>query len=139
MMDSFFAPMKPHIFTYSIQVGISDLDELNHVNNIVYLRYLQEAAIAHWYERAPQTIAEAFRWVVRQHQITYFQPAFLADELQVSTWIEEFKGVTCLRRYEIHRGSTRLVEASTTWISLDALTLRPKRMGEEILPHFQIQ
>lgn len=130
--------MKPHVFSLSITVQETDLDELQHVNNIVYLRYLQEAAIAHWYSRAPQHIAEAFRWVVRQHQITYYQPAFLAEELTVTTWVEEFKGVTSLRQYEIHRGETRLIEASTTWISLDAHTLRPKRITDDVMPYFQV-
>lgn len=131
--------MKPSVFKLPILVLATDLDELHHVNNSVYLRYLQEAAIAHWYSRAPQHIAEAYRWVVRQHQITYFQPAFLGEELTVSTWVEEFKGVTSLRRYEIHRGETRLVEASTTWISLDAQSLRPKRIAEDLMPYFQDQ
>lgn len=129
--------MKPSVFKLPILVLATDLDELHHVNNIVYLRYLQEAAIAHWYSRAPREVAEAFRWVVRQHQITYYQPAFLGEELVVSTWIEAFKGVTSLRRYEIHRGDTRLVEATTTWISLDAQTLRPKRITEKLMPYFQ--
>lgn len=138
MMGSFFVPMKPHRYAHHIRVGSTDLDELNHVNNIIYLRYLQEAAIAHWYTRAPKDVAEAFRWVVREHHITYFQPAFLGEDLIVTTWVEEFKGVTSLRRYEIHRGDTRLVEASTLWISLDAESLRPKRITQDLLPFFQV-
>lgn len=136
-MDCFFAPMKPHRYSHIIQVSSTDLDELNHVNNIIYLRYLQEAAIAHWYSRAPKDIAEAFRWVVRQHQITYYQPAFLGEELHVTTWVDEFKGVTSQRKYTIHRGETLLVEASTTWISLDAQMLRPKRIPIDLMPYFQ--
>ena len=130
-------PMKQALrFSLSIQVSPEDLDELQHVNNTVYLRYIQEAAIAHWYQAAPAEIVEAYRWVVRKHEITYFKPAFVNENLQITTWIDAFQGVTSVRHYTIHRNDDLLVEATTTWISLDATSLRPKRILTDLSPFF---
>ena len=124
------------LFSLSIKVSPEDLDELQHVNNTVYLRYIQEAAIAHWYQAAPAEIVEAYRWVVRKHEITYFKPAFVNENLQITTWIDAFQGVTSVRHYTIHRNDDLLVEATTTWISLDATSLRPKRILTDLSPFF---
>ncbi|AWW00187.1 acyl-CoA thioesterase [Arcticibacterium luteifluviistationis] len=118
----------PKTYCHSLSVKPEDLDELNHVNNVVYLSYLQEAAIAHWYSTAPKEIVEAIRWVVRKHEIEYFKPAHNADELTVTTWVSNFTQVTSERHYEIKRGDEILVKASTLWIALDAKKMKPTRI-----------
>lgn len=115
-----------------------DLDELKHVNNVVYFTYLQEAAIAHWYSTADPAVAEAIRWVVKRHEIDYVKAAFENDELVVTTWVNDFTGVTSDRFYEIRRGTDLVVSARTVWVALDALTMRPKRLpAEASVPFFE--
>jgi acyl-CoA thioester hydrolase len=125
----------PHVFHLPIKVIAEDIDELNHVNNIVYLRYVQDAAIGHW-KTVPETIASQIIWVARRHEIDYLKPAFLDDELVVKTWVETFIGVKSLRHCEIMRGDEVLARSVTHWIALDARTFRPKRITEEIVKQF---
>ncbi len=128
-------PVKYH---HPVLVKSSDLDELNHVNNVVYFTYLQEAAIAHWYSTADPQLAEAIRWVVKRHEIEYHKAAFEHDELIITTWVNDFTGVTSNRFYEIRRGTDLIVTARTVWVALDAVTMRPKRLPEEVsVPFFE--
>jgi acyl-CoA thioester hydrolase len=125
----------PHIFYLPITVAPEDIDELNHVNNIVYLRYVQDAAIGHW-KTVPQEIASQIIWMARRHEIDYLKQAFLGEELVAKTWVDDFVGVKSIRHCEIMRGEEILARSVTHWISLDAQTLRPKRITEEILKQF---
>ena len=125
----------PHVFYLPITVAPEDIDELNHVNNIVYLRYVQDAAIGHW-KTVPQEIASQIIWMARRHEIDYLKQAFLGEELVAKTWVDDFVGVKSIRHCEIMRGDEVLVRSVTHWISLDAQTLRPKRITEEIVKQF---
>lgn len=125
----------PHVFYLPITVAPEDIDELNHVNNIVYLRYVQDAAIGHW-KTVPQEIASQIIWMARRHEIDYLKQAFLGDELVVKTWVDTFVGVKSLRHCEIMRGDEVLARSITHWIALDAQTLRPKRITDEIVKQF---
>jgi acyl-CoA thioester hydrolase len=125
----------PYIFYLPIKVVLDDIDELNHVNNIVYLRYVQDAAIGHW-KTVPQEIASQIIWVARRHEIDYLKPAFLGDELVVKTWVDDFVGVKSLRQCEIMRGDEVLARSITHWISLDTQTFRPKRITEDVVKQF---
>lgn len=125
----------PHIFYLPITVAPEDIDELNHVNNIVYLRYVQDAAIGHW-KTVPQEIASQIIWMARRHEIDYLKQAFLGEKLIAKTWVDDFVGVKSIRHCEIMRGEDILARSVTHWISLDAQTLRPKRITEEIVKQF---
>ncbi len=125
----------PHVFYLPITVAPEDIDELNHVNNIIYLRYVQDAAIGHW-KTVPQEIASQIIWMARRHEIDYLKQAFLGDELVAKTWVDDFVGVKSIRHCEIMRGEEVLARSVTHWISLDAQTLRPKRITEEIVKQF---
>ena len=125
----------PHVFYLPITVAPEDIDELNHVNNIVYLRYVQDAAIGHW-KTVPQEIAAQIIWMARRHEIDYLKQAFLGEELVAKTWVDDFVGVKSIRHCEIMRGEEVLARSITHWISLNAQTLRPKRITEEIVKQF---
>lgn len=124
-----------HVFYLPITVAPDDIDELNHVNNIVYLRYVQDAAIGHW-KTVPQEIASQIIWMARRHEIDYLKQAFLGEKLVAKTWVDDFVGVKSIRHCEILRGEEVLARSVTHWISLDAQTLRPKRITEEIVKQF---
>ena len=124
--------MKPKIYEHNVKVAEADLDELNHVNNVVYFSYLQQAAMAHWYSSVPTEISESMRWVVKKHEIEYFKSAVLDDEIIVKTWVDNFSGVTSDRHYEIYKDNILLVKARTLWVALDPISMRPKRVPSDL-------
>ena len=125
----------PHVFYLPITVAPEDIDELNHVNNIVYLRYVQDAAIGHW-KTVPQEISSQIIWMARRHEIDYLKQAFLGEELVAKTWVDDFVGVKSIRHCEVMRGNEVLARSITHWVALDAQTLRPKRITEEVVKQF---
>ncbi len=126
----------PIIHSFAVKVKPEDLDELNHVNNVVYISYLQEAAISHWYSTVSKEVSDKIRWVVRKHEVEYLKPAVANDELTVRTWVSKFTAISSERHYEIKRGEELLVKAFTLWIALDADTMKPKRLPAGIYESF---
>ena len=131
------------VFCYPITVGVDDLDEMNHVNNLVYLKWCLRAAWAHsghvgWpSQRYHQT---GFGFVVRRHQIKYKVPALLGDDVIVKTWVETMDRVSSVRRYYIVRADDdrRLVEAETTWAFINLKTGRLARIPREVRESFGV-
>ena len=112
-----------------------DIDNLNHVSNLVYLRWVLEAALSHsdsrgWDHAAYQELGAI--WVVRRHEIDYMQSARLGDALSVTTWVPSFKRASCVRRTEILRESdgAQVLRAATTWAFVTMETGRPTRIPE---------
>ena len=124
--------MIPKVFEHIVKVVATDIDELNHVNNVVYFTYLQQAAMAHWYSSVPIELSDSMRWVVKKHEIEYFKPAVLDDEIIIKTWVENFSGVTSDRHYEIYKNDILLVKARTLWVALDPVSMRPKRVPADL-------
>lgn len=122
----------PKKHTFFLFVEKAHLDELEHVNNVVYFEFLQEAAIQHWYSIADQATIDAVRWVVRKHEIEYFKPAKLGDKLEITTWVETFTAISSLRKYEIRIKNTLIVQAATLWIALDTATMKPRRLDKSV-------
>jgi acyl-CoA thioester hydrolase len=125
-------------FTLTIRVADADIDRQGHVNNVAFLRYVQDAAAAHWAAIAPDEVRAAFTWVVRRHEIEYLRPGSPGDELVVRTWVGEPSGATWERFTEIRRaGEDRpLVTARTVWVLLDAATARPRRVDSGLVACF---
>ncbi len=118
-------------YTISKKVGSKDIDTLNHVNNVVYLEWVNEIAKLHWEQLAKEHVQDYY-WVVRKHVIEYFKPALLNEELTISTWVGASKGALSDRFVEIKFGDTILVQVKSTWCLIDAKSHRPKRITEEI-------
>jgi acyl-CoA thioester hydrolase len=127
------------VFEYRVAAAGSDIDGLGHVNNIVYLRWVQEAASAHWNVLSNDAINKKYVWVVLRHEIDYLQAALLHDEIVVHTWVGKNAGVRSERHTQIYNAATdkKLAEAVTTWCLLDATSMRPKRIEEDILSLFR--
>ncbi|MBL7844651.1 MAG: acyl-CoA thioesterase [Cyclobacteriaceae bacterium] len=125
-------------FEQAITVQQHDIDGLNHVNNVVYLQWVQDVATAHWQSLASMEIQKKYSWVVLKHEIEYFSPALLNDVLTVKTWVEKSEGVRSERHVEFYNYKTNklLVRAKTNWCLLDASTMRPRRIEEDILQLF---
>ena len=130
------APDDKVSFHYTFKVAKSDIDTLNHVNNLVYLKWVLEAANKHWNSLASDEIKNENLWVVLRHEIDYLKQAFLNDNITVHTWIGDTEGVRSVRHVHICCGESLLVQCKTTWCLVDHKTLRPKRIGADILDLF---
>ncbi len=121
-------------FETTIRVVQNDLDNLNHVNNVRYLEWVQEISKAHWEKAVEKSIANEFLWVVRNHNITYHQSAVLDDQIKISTRILEWKGPLSVRFVEITNNKSQqlLVSATTEWCLLNPKTWKPVRVPEHI-------
>jgi len=122
-------------FSYKLSVKENDIDEFCHVNNVVYLRWVQEISTAHWYQVASPELRALYSWVVIRHEIDYHCPARLNDELMAYTWLGNYQGARFERFVQICKAGTGkiLAEAKTTWCLMDAVKLRPKRIEQDIL------
>ena len=126
--------------TYSTSrlVTAADLDDLQHVNNVRYLEWVQEISRAHWQQLTKPGWDKRFLWVVRSHHITYHQPALLGQTLLLTTYVPEARGPISRRKVEMELESSgaRVAECLTEWVLLDATSGRPVRIPEEILRVF---
>lgn len=125
------------IFTFKIRVSLDDIDVLQHVNNLVYVKWMDEIATKHWAYLTKDTPLPQYIWVVVRHEIDYLKQAGLEDEITVKTWVGETKGVTSVRFMEFYKNDVLLVKAKTTWAMLDAKTYKPSRIRENVLKVLQ--
>jgi acyl-CoA thioester hydrolase len=130
---------KAKVFERAFRVATKDIDGLGHVNNVVYLRYAQDAAVAHWFAAAPAELAESIVWVVRRHEIDYLSPAFEDDELVARTWVGKATAATSERVVEIWRPKDNqlLARVRSVWVPLDVETHRPQRVNESLRTYFE--
>lgn len=124
----------PVPFEIAVRVEPSDIDRQGHVNNIVYLRWIQEVAIAHWVALVPSEARDEIGWVALRHEIDYKAAGFLGDELRVRTWVGTVKGLSFERHTEIVRTTDArvLCRARTLWCPIDPTSGRPTRVRAEV-------
>ncbi len=127
------APKKSVPYTYSLTVEQKHIDTLLHVNNVVYLQWVNDISEKHWNILAVNGLKEKYFWVVLRHELDYHNEAVLDDELSLQTWIGESKGVKSVRHVEIYKGDNLLLKAASTWCLIDAKTLKPTRIKNDIL------
>lgn len=127
-------------FTQAITVAPDDIDVLGHVNNIIYLRWAQDIAVAHWRSRASDEMMAAYVWVVRRHEVDYRAPLMLGDEAVVRTWVSpEPQGAAWRRFVEIGKsGEKPSASIASDWVLLDAATRRVKRVPPELVARFVV-
>ncbi|HEX8667794.1 MAG TPA: acyl-CoA thioesterase [Allosphingosinicella sp.] len=125
-------------FERRITAGPEDIDELGHVNNAVWVRWIQDLATAHWEAAAPPEHQAAYIWVVTRHEIDYVRAVLPGETVTGRTWIEEPpKGARFDRHMEFvgEDGKPR-VRAKTTWAMLDRATGRLLRVPSEVAAPF---
>ncbi|MDP4601214.1 MAG: acyl-CoA thioesterase [Polaribacter sp.] len=121
------------IFSVKFTVTEEAIDTLHHVNNAVYVQWMEVVASKHWQFLTEQNSFPEYIWVVMKHEIDYKNQAFLGDEIIAKTWVGETKGVTSIRHIEFYKDETLLVAAKTIWAMLDAKTQKPVRLREKVL------
>lgn len=124
----------PREFAMPLTVRAEHIDRMDHVNNVAFVKMVQDVAAAHWLSLASADLLRDFTWVCRRHEIDYLKPGFLDDELLVQTRVGEPVGATWERFTEIvrTRDGVALVSAKTVWVLLDMATGRPRRIDAAI-------
>ncbi|SFZ98631.1 4-hydroxybenzoyl-CoA thioesterase family active site [hydrothermal vent metagenome] len=131
--------MKPYIYTFKVKE--EDIDFNGHVNNVVYLSWMIDAATKHGaavgsgYEKC---LEFGGTWVAKSHTIEYKKPSFKDDELQMKTWIEDIGKILSTRRYELRRVSddALILEGKTEWVFVDSKKMRPMKIPEGVILGF---
>ncbi|MBX7539491.1 acyl-CoA thioesterase [Qipengyuania sphaerica] len=114
------------------------IDELGHVNNTVWVRWIQDLAVAHWEKTAAPDHSAQFFWVVTRHEIDYRGNVAEGETVTGETWIEGTpRGATSTRRVDFRNEAGKvIVSAATTWAMLDRETQRLVRVRPEVLAPF---
>ena len=132
-------PVSP-IYSKTITIPKEVIDENGHVNNVVYVQWMQDIAVEHYSSiGGVEAQGTESTWVIREHKIEYFLPAFEGEEIEVHTWVENVRRVRSLRKYEFVRRSDGkvLVKGETDWVFVDVKTGLPKAVTGEVIDVFQ--
>ncbi len=121
-------------FEKIVKVSQNDLDNLDHVNNVRYVQWIQDISKEHWETKAPKATRNNMVWVVKQHLVDYKNAAKLGDVILMRTHISNTEGAISTRVVEMYNNQTKtlLVHSRTEWCLLNATSLRPMRISEEI-------
>lgn len=132
----------PQIYRYDLKVPKEAIDENGHVNNVEYLRWMQDAAVLHSEISGCTQASRAIgaTWVVRTHRIEYFRPAFEGDDISVLTWVSNFRRVQSVRKYKIVRITDNVVlsEGETNWVYVDAQTGTLRSIPKNVMASFEV-
>jgi len=132
-------PLSP-IYIKSLVIPQTAIDENGHVNNVAYVQWMQDIAVEHYASIGGiQAQGPDATWVVRSHGIEYFLPAFVGEEIEIRTWVENIQRVRSLRKYEFVRRSDgkTLVKGETDWVFVDLHSGRPLAIPQEVIDVFK--
>lgn len=137
-MDEQDQPDILRSFELTIRVEAADIDQLGHVNNVTYVRWVQDVAVAHWNAIAAEEDKRNLLWVVLRHEIDYRQPAFLGQVLMARTWVGDARRLRFERHTEFVRSADGklVVKARTVWCPIHALTGKPVAVSEQVRARF---
>jgi acyl-CoA thioester hydrolase len=124
------------MFAHRITVDALDIDHMGHVNNAVYLRWVQDAVTRYWEAVAPAEAVAEHLWVALKHEISYRRPAFLEDGLVAEVIAERMHGARSYFTTFIRRGEELLAEVRSSWCCLDSTTHRPARLARDVVERF---
>jgi acyl-CoA thioester hydrolase len=132
----------PQIYRHELVVPREAEDQNGHVNNVEYLRWMQDAAMRHSETTGcTQATNEAgATWVVRTHKIEYLKPAFAGERIVVVTWVSDIRRVQSLRKYRIIRPADKalLAEGETNWVFVDAQKGSLRSIPKEVKAKFEL-
>ena len=126
------------VFTVPLDVLPEHIDANGHVNNVVYVGWLQDAGTAHWNARFDEETRARWSWVALRHEIDYLR-ALMPDATAVArTWVGDPQGPRFNRYVRIEDGEGRqCAQGLSEWCLVDAVTMRPTRIPATMLPTFE--
>lgn len=127
------------VYTKNITIPPSAIDGNGHVNNVAYVQWMQDIAVEHYASIGGiEAQGPDATWVIREHRVEYFLPAFEGEEIEVRTWVEDIRRVRSLRKYEFVRRSDgrTLVKGETDWVFVDAKSGRPQPVPQKVIETF---
>jgi acyl-CoA thioester hydrolase len=126
-------------FEHNFTVERVDIDALGHVNNVAYVRWIQDVAVAHWRQAATAEQQAKFMWIVLRHEIDYKKQGFESELITATTWVGKATKITCERFTEIKRGQDLLVQAKSIWCMIDSPTGKPSKITAELREVFRMR
>jgi acyl-CoA thioester hydrolase len=124
------------VFRHPVAIEPADIDHMGHVNNAVYLKWVQEAVVDYWRSIAPPEAVAGHLWVALKHEITYRRPTFLQDNVVAEVIAEKVEGARAYFTTIVRRGEEVLSEIKSSWCCLDAVTKRPARLARDVVGRF---
>jgi acyl-CoA thioester hydrolase len=121
------------VFQTNYSVETSHIDELNHVNNVVYLQWIQDIANLHWTQLKKGVDTAAYAWVVIRHEIDYAGQALLGDAIVAKTWVGKTGGIRSIRHVEFYKENKLIVKAQTTFCLVNSKNFKPTRITDQLL------
>ncbi|MBN1451928.1 MAG: acyl-CoA thioesterase [Anaerolineales bacterium] len=138
-------PSKPWLeptYTYQFTIPDEAVDENGHTNNVMYVKWMQDAAVRHYEAMGGTQPTQAIgaTWVVRSHMVEYLRPAFAGERIKVETWVVNMRRVRSLRRYRFLRvvDGQLLVRGETDWVFVDANSGSPRVIPAEVADLFTL-
>jgi len=127
-------------YKYTFKVSADVIDRNGHVNNVAYVRWMQDAAVEHARDVIPDAIYRKLQctWVARSHHIEYLLPTFESETIEVRTWLSNCKRVRCNRQYEFLRIDDQKIVArgETVWVLVRLQDGRPHAIPQKIRDAF---
>lgn len=137
--NAFEPPVDREVFTVPLAILPEDIDDNDHVNNVVYVRWLQDVGTAHWNARFDADTRARWSWVCLRHEVDYRRPLALGDTVTARTWVGVPQGPRFARYVLIEGPRGVAAQGLSEWVLVDAKTMRPARippdMLEPFLPH----
>ena len=132
----------PQIYRYELTVTEDALDENGHVNNVEYLRWMLDAAVAHSGSQGCTRATKDYgaTWVVRTHRLEYLIPAFAGDHVCILTWVSNFRRVQSLRKYKVIRleDNAVLAEGETNCVFINAANGQLRSIPKNVMAPFEL-
>ena len=124
------------MFRHQVAITADDIDHMGHVNNSVYLRWVQDAVVDYWQSVAPPEAVAKHLWVALKHEITFRKPTFMQDVVVAEVIAEKVEGARAFFTTIVKRGEEVLSEVKSCWCCLDATSLRPARLASDVVSRF---
>ncbi len=136
-------PRMARVFVHRFAVCAESIDALGHVNNLEYLRWMQEGATMHSTEQGwplARYVELGAGWFVRSHAIEYLRPAYAGETLALLTWVAGFNRSSSPRKYLFYRpgDGQAIARAETLWVFVDFRTGAPARIVKELRAAFEV-
>ena len=130
--------MSRPVFELELTAASEHIDELGHVNNAVWVQWIQQVAVAHWESVADASHKDDYYWVVVRHEIDYLRAAYPGDRITARTWVGDApKGAPFDRLMEFTEADGKVcVRAKTQWAIIDKASGRPIRVPAEVVAPF---